>query len=102
MLLERQEPLPKALVTKRNRSSNVQVTIITVPKANLYEMTTVIQLARESVGLCPIPWFTCEGIRVITQLSKKKKKANRIINITHRESYKLNSPDHDMAADIIS
>ena len=28
---------------------------------------TVTQLARESVGLCPLSWFVREGILVITQ-----------------------------------
>ena len=43
-------------------SSVASLAIIKVPKANLYEMTTVIQLALESVELCPIPWFKREGI----------------------------------------
>ena len=29
-------------------------------------MSTVKQLARESVGRCPLPWFAREGIRVVT------------------------------------
>ena len=32
---------------------------------------TVTQLARKSVGLCPLSWFVREGIRVITQQSSK-------------------------------
>ena len=43
-------------------SSVASLAIIKVPKANLYEMTTVIQLALESVELCPISWFEREGI----------------------------------------
>ena len=33
--------------------------------------STVTQLASESVGLCPLSWFVCEGIGVITQQSNK-------------------------------
>ena len=43
-------------------SSVASLAIIKVPKANLYEMTTVIQLALESVELFPISWFEREGI----------------------------------------
>ena len=37
---------------------------------------TVTQLARESVGLCPLSWFVREGIRVITLSSKQDYKNN--------------------------
>ena len=40
---------------------------------------TVTQLARESVGLCPLSWFVRDGIRVITH----RNLVNRIIKITH-------------------
>ena len=56
----------KALVTKRNRSSYVQVTIYHCEKP-ICMRCTVTQLARENVGLCPPSWFVREGIRVITQ-----------------------------------
>ena len=37
---------------------------------------TVTQLARESVVLCPLLLFVCEGIRVITQQSGKQNHKN--------------------------
>ena len=56
----------KALVTKRNRTSYVQVTIYHCEKP-ICMRCTVTQLARESVGLCPLSSFVREGVRVITQ-----------------------------------
>ena len=57
----------KDLVTKGNRSSYVQVTIYHCEKPICMRCTAVTQLARESVGLCPLSSFVHKGIRVITQ-----------------------------------
>ena len=46
---------------------------------------TVTQLARESVGLCPLSWFVREGIRVITQLSSKEDYKNNSYTQLARE-----------------
>ena len=56
----------KDLVSKGNRSSYVQVTIYHCEKP-ICMRCTVTQLARESVGLCPLSSFVREGIRVTTQ-----------------------------------
>ena len=46
---------------------------------------TVTRLVRESVVLCPLSLFVCEGIRVITQKSSKQNhKNNSCTQFAHR------------------
>ena len=76
--IARQEPFFKALVTKPNRSSDVQVTIYYCEKP-ICMGCTVTQLARESVGLCP---FRGSHVREFEFISHSKG-VNRIIKINH-------------------
>ena len=71
-----------ALVTKQNRSSYVQVTIITGKNQSAW--STVTQLAHESVGLCSLSWFVHEGIRELV---------NRIIKIAHAHNLHMKMLD---------
>ena len=50
---------------------------------------TVTQLARESIGLCPLSWFVREGIRVIKQLSSKQNYKNHLCTQFAREDVGL-------------
>ena len=78
----------KDLVTKGNRSSYVQVTIYHCEKP-ICMRCTVTQLARESVGLCPLSSFVREGIRVITQLTSKQSYKNNSCTQFAREDVGL-------------
>ena len=65
-LLKRKEPLLKALVTKLNRSSYVQITIITVKIQSAGDIQSHC-LHVKMLDFAPfMVCIFCEGIRVIT------------------------------------